>query len=86
VTDLGKTSIIAATAANLLFLLTDVIPYQQQLHYFNTAEAGEAECIDYDLPENTITINCDAFFLDVVQAIDDDDPEILENLGNGDTF
>jgi parallel beta-helix repeat protein len=84
-THLGKkTPIIAASAANLLFLLTGVIPYDQhqQLHYFNTAEAGvEAECIDYDQTENTITINCDASFLDVVQTIND--PEILENLGNG---
>ncbi len=79
---LGKKSIIAATA-NLLFLLTGVILYDQQhLHYFNLAEAGEAECIDYDSTENTITINCNASFLDIVQAIDDD-PEILENLGNG---
>src|SRR5918996_4063391 len=85
-TRLGKTPIIAATA-NLLFLLTGVMTYDQhqQLHYFNVAEAGEVECIDYDQTENTITINCNASFLDVVQAIDDDDddPKILENLGNG---
>ena len=36
----------------------------------------EEACIDYDSTENTITINCDASFLDVVQAIND--PEILE--------
>jgi parallel beta-helix repeat protein len=59
-----------------------ILPQQQQYHYFNTAEAGEMECIDYDDSiENTIAINCDASFLDVVQAIND--PEILENLGNG---
>src|SRR5215207_9560121 len=82
-TGLGKIPIIVATAANLLFLLIGVIPHQQQhLHYLNTAEAGEAECIDYDQTENTITINCDASFLDVVQALDDD-PDILENVGNG---
>src|SRR5918992_5839916 len=85
-TRLGKTPIIAATA-NLLFLLTGVMTYDQhqQLHYFNIAEAGEVECIDYDQTENTIPINCNASFLDIVQAIDDDDddPEILENLGNG---
>jgi parallel beta-helix repeat protein len=80
-TRLEKTSIIAATA-NLLFLLTGVILYdQQQLRYFNLAEAGEAECIDYESSENTIAINCNASFLDVVQTIDD--PETLENLGNG---
>jgi parallel beta-helix repeat protein len=81
-TRLGKTSIIAATANLLLFLLTGVMPYdQQQLHYFNLAEAGETECIDYDSAENTIAINCDSSFLDVVQIIND--PETLENLGNG---
>jgi hypothetical protein len=65
----GKTSIIVAIA-NLLFLLTGIIPYQQQhqqqFHYFNTAEAGEGECIDYDQTENAIAINCDASFQDVV--------------------
>src|SRR5829696_1483541 len=97
-TRLGKTSIIAGTANLLLFLLTGVMPYdQQQLHYFNLAEAQEeveveaeeeeeeeeeGACIDYDSTENTIVINCDGSFLDVVQAINDD-PEILEDLGNG---
>ena len=83
-TGLGKTSIIVATA-NLLFLLTGIIPYQQQhqqqFHYFNTAEAGEGECIDYDQTENIIAINCNASFLDVVQTIND--PDILENAGDG---
>src|SRR5918995_7266408 len=83
-TGLGKTSIIVATA-NLLFLLTGIIPYQQQhqqqFHYFNTAEAGEGECIDYESTENTITINCNASFLDVVQTIND--PDIVENIGDG---
>src|SRR5215210_4859633 len=102
-TRLGKTSTIAGTANLLLFfILTGVMPYdQQQLHYFNLAEAQEAieeeviegaieeeaeeeeeVCIDYDSAENTIAINCDGSFLDVVQAINDD-PEILEDLGNG---
>jgi poly(beta-D-mannuronate) C5 epimerase len=47
-------------------------------------EEGEEEqeaCIDYDAAENTIAINCNASFLDVVQAIND--PEILENAGDG---
>src|SRR5215218_2820389 len=40
-------------------------------------ESIEGEpCIDYDAAENTIVINCNASFLDVVQAIND--PEILE--------
>jgi mannuronan 5-epimerase len=45
------------------------------------AEAGEMACIEYDDGENTIIVNCDASFLDVVQIINDS--EILENLGNG---
>jgi poly(beta-D-mannuronate) C5 epimerase len=39
-------------------------------------EAEEEACIDYDSTENTIAINCDASFLDVVETIND--PEILE--------
>jgi mannuronan 5-epimerase len=39
-------------------------------------EEEEEACIDFDSTENTIAINCDASFLDVVQAIND--PEILE--------
>jgi parallel beta-helix repeat protein len=83
-TFLGKTSTILGTA-NLLFLLIGIIPYlqqQQQPHYFNTAEAGEeGQCIDYDQTENTIAIDCNASFLDVVQTVND--PNILENLGAG---
>jgi mannuronan 5-epimerase len=45
-------------------------------------EEEEEACIDYDSAENTIAINCDGSFLDVVQAINDD-PDILEDLGNG---
>ncbi len=41
----------------------------------------EVECIEYEAAENTIAINCDASFLDVVQAIND--PEILEELRDG---
>ncbi|MDP8889173.1 MAG: hypothetical protein M3M89_06055, partial [Thermoproteota archaeon] len=40
-------------------------------------EEDEA-CIDYEEAENTIAINCDASFLDVVEAIND--PEILDEL------
>jgi mannuronan 5-epimerase len=40
------------------------------------APIEEEACIDFDSTENTIAINCDASFLDVVQAIND--PEILE--------
>jgi parallel beta-helix repeat protein len=78
----NKNSIpVTAACAVLLFLLIDLIFYQQS-HLRFTAEAGEGgPCIDDDAAENTIVINCNASFLDVVQTIND--PEILENLGNG---
>jgi parallel beta-helix repeat protein len=44
-------------------------------------EGEEAACIDYEAAENTIAINCNASFLDVVQAIND--PEILEQEDDG---
>jgi parallel beta-helix repeat protein len=68
---------LAGAILLLLFLVTSVIPYTQQ----HTAEAGEGECIDYESSDNTITINCNSSFLDVVQTINDS--EIIENLGNG---
>jgi poly(beta-D-mannuronate) C5 epimerase len=45
------------------------------------AEEDGAPCIDYEAEENTIAINCNASFLDVVQGLND--PEILEELGDG---
>jgi parallel beta-helix repeat protein len=83
-TRLEKKSLnVAAAVILLLFLLTILIPYGQQWHHLRfTAEGGEGgPCIDYDQSENTITINCNASFLDVVQSIND--PDIIENLGNG---
>jgi parallel beta-helix repeat protein len=84
-TSLGKKSITVAAAVIfiLLSLITNIIPYWQQPHHLPfTAEAGEGgPCIDYDAAENTIVINCNASFLDVVQSIND--PDIIENLGNG---
>src|SRR5215213_11904733 len=83
-TCLKKKSLNAAAAVILfLFLLTIIIPYgQQQWHHLGfTAEAGEGECIDYDQSENTITINCNASFLDIVQTIND--PDVIENPGTG---
>ena len=75
--------IINITAIGVLpFLFTGLISYEEHVSF--TAEAGEMACIDYDEAENTITINCNASFLDVVQTIND--PDILENLDNGDTF
>src|SRR5215210_6732782 len=52
-----------------------------------TADEGDGEeeeataCIDYEAGENTIVINCNASFLDVVQAVND--PEILEQEEDG---
>jgi parallel beta-helix repeat protein len=84
-TSLGKKSITVAAAVIfiLLSLITNIIPYWQQPHHLRfTAEAGEGgPCIDYDAAENSIAINCNASFLDVVETIND--PEILQNLGNG---
>src|SRR5215217_3041440 len=80
---LDKKYTAVATAVILLFLITNITPYGQQLHNHRfTAEAGEGgPCIDYDQSENTISINCTASFLDVVQTIND--PDIIENLGTG---
>src|SRR5215203_3375145 len=79
----SRNFVTLAAAILLLFLMGGVIPYpdQQQLRYFNAAEAGEGGCIDYDEGENTIAINCNASFVDVVQTISDSD--IIENFGNG---
>src|SRR5215213_2612936 len=67
--------IINVTATSiLLFLFTGLMSYEQNGSF--TAEAGELACIDYDESENTITVNCNASFLSVVQAINN--PDILE--------
>src|SRR5215208_487953 len=83
-TILGRNSVTigGAILLLLLFLISGAISYwQQQFHYFNAAEAGEGECIGYDKVENIIAVTCHTSFLDVVQTIND--PEILEDLGNG---
>ena len=72
---------IVFVATVLLSSMTGLLPYQQLLHFGFTAEAGEVECIDYDEGDNTITINCNTSFLDVVQTINDSN--ILQNLSNG---
>ncbi len=82
VNTLKKNSIAVATTIFLAYVTGLILPQQQQqLHYFSTVEAGEAECIDYDSTENNIAINCNASFLDVVETIND--PDILESTGNG---
>jgi hypothetical protein len=60
------------------------MPYEHHHHHHLrfTAEAGRrGACIDYESTENTIAINCNASFLDVVQTTND--PDILENVGDG---
>jgi mannuronan 5-epimerase len=79
--NLNKNSINVAAVTLLLLLLTGLLLYHEQHPHHFSAEAGELACIDYDEGQNTITINCNASFLDVVQTIDD--PGILANLGNG---
>src|ERR687897_1914757 len=61
---------LATLTALLLFSVT-LISSQQ----FQVTDASTA-CVGYQSGVNTITINCNASFLDVVQAIND--PEILE--------
>ena len=80
---LNKNSINVAAVTLLLLLLTGllILPYHEQHPHRFTAEAGELACIDYDEGQNTIVINCNSSFSDVVQTIND--PEILANLGNG---
>jgi parallel beta-helix repeat protein len=79
-TNLYKNSITVAGTV-LLFLLTGLLPYQQQSQHRFTAEAGEGACIDFDETGNTITVNCNSSFLDVVQTVND--PAVIENQGNG---
>ena len=61
---------LATLIALLLFSMTLISTYQVQFTNASTA------CVGYQSGVNTITINCNASFLDVVQAIND--PEILE--------
>jgi parallel beta-helix repeat protein len=77
-----KKSITIAAAVILIFLslITNIMPYGQEPHHLRfTAEGGA--CIDYDQSENTIAIDCNASFLDVVQIIND--PDVIDNLGGG---
>ena len=70
---------IIAAVAILIFSMNS-ISYQQVQLLSDDNEEGAA-CIDYDAAENTIAVNCNASFLDVVQAIND--PEILEEQEEG---
>src|SRR5215211_4730972 len=78
-TNLCKNSTTLTTAI-LLLLLIGLISYGQQ-HLRFAAEAGEGVCTEYDQTENTLNVNCNSSFPAVARAIND--PEIVENLGNG---
>jgi hypothetical protein len=65
-----KITNVAATGV-LLFLFSELLPHEQRVSF--KAEAGELACIDYDESENTISINCNASFLSLVQAINNPD-------------
>ena len=69
---------IFMAALVLLFSIASIL--YQQLH-FAYAGTEEGACIDYAPVENTINIMCNASFEDVADTIDD--PNIVENLGNG---
>src|ERR671916_1030467 len=79
--NLDKNSITTVAIVIFLFLLTGLTPYHYPPHISVIAQTGELACIDYDESENTILINCNASFREVVQSIND--PEILESPGNG---
>src|SRR5215213_7347670 len=73
ITSCKKITNVAAIGI-LLFLFSELILHEQRVSF--RAEAGELACIDYDESENTITVNCNASFLSVVQAINN--PDTLE--------
>src|SRR5829696_1548549 len=76
-----KALLMTVIAPILIFSMANISYQQVELPFGDNREAveeegGEEACIDYEAEENTIAINCNASFLDVVQAIND--PEILE--------
>jgi len=79
--NLDKNSITTVAIVILLFLLTGLTPYHYPPYISVIAQTGELACIDYDESENTILIDCNASFQEVVQTIND--PGILESPGNG---
>jgi hypothetical protein len=85
-----KAFFIAASATILIFSIIGVSYQQVELLLDDEEVAQEEEeevaqeeglgeegaCIEYEAAENSIAINCNASFIDVVQAIND--PEIIE--------
>ena len=74
---------VVITAFLLIFSVTAFSSlYQQYPLQFAIAGTDEDEsCVDYGASDNTINVDCDASFADVIQAIDD--PSVLENSGPG---
>jgi hypothetical protein len=66
---ISKRSFATVTA---LLLFSVILISTQQIQFTDASTA----CIGYQSGVNTITINCDASFLDVVQAIND--PEVIQ--------
>jgi mannuronan 5-epimerase len=66
-------------AVTVLIFSTTGISYEQML--FANDDEEDGACIDYQPVENTITIVCDASFLDVVDTVNDQ--SVLEELGDG---
>jgi mannuronan 5-epimerase len=62
----------ASAALTVLLLISITLISMKQVQFTDASTA----CVGYQSGVNTITITCDASFLDVVQAIND--PEILE--------
>jgi mannuronan 5-epimerase len=69
--------------ASALLLLSVTFISNQQLRFADAGTGGggvAAACVDYGPAENTITITCDASFLNVVGTVNDQ--SVLENVGD----
>jgi mannuronan 5-epimerase len=74
-----STGFFLIAAVTVLIFSTTGVSYEQML--FANKEEEDGACIDYEPTENTITITCNASFLDVVNTVNDQ--SILEELGDG---
>jgi mannuronan 5-epimerase len=63
-----------------LSLLNQQYPLHFAIDGTDEDEEGDS-CVDYGASDNTINIDCDASFADVIQAVHD--PSVLENSGLG---
>jgi poly(beta-D-mannuronate) C5 epimerase len=72
------TGFIVTTTALLLLSVTFIS--NQQLRFADAGTGGGGACVDYGPGENTITITCNASFLDVVGTVNDQ--SVLESVGD----